>query len=305
MSVTTQAEVATAQPSQIAGPRTAISAYPPGYITRGLIAAYVPVVLYAALLVIPLYWLFVSSFKPRIEILAQPFLPTFSSGLDNIIEVWVRLNMGAALLNSIYITAASLVLTLLLAVPASYALARSTGIIGTMLERVYALGFLIPGFAALIPTLLLAIWLGLFNDREFMILYLPASAQPLAVILLTQFMRTVPRELEESARIDGAGTLRILWSIYIPLVRPGIATVAILNFIGFWNEYIYALVIVGANTQKRTLQVALPTLQGNQGITDYALVCAGTLISVLPVFIVYIVLNRRMEDALVQGAVKG
>jgi len=278
---------------------------PPGAITRGLIVAYIPLVLYALLLVLPLYWLFISAFKPRIEILSQPFLPTFSSGFDNIVEVWIRLNMGAAVLNSIYITAVSLVLTIVLAVPASYALARSTGIVGTMLERLYALGFLIPGFAALIPTLLLAIWLGLFNDREFMILYLPASAQPLAVILLTQFMRTVPRELEESARIDGAGTLRILWSIYVPLVRPGIATVAILNFIGFWNEYIYALVIVGANAQKRTLQVALPTLQGNQGITDYALVCAGTLISVLPVFLVYVILNRRMEEALVQGAVKG
>jgi multiple sugar transport system permease protein len=294
-------------PADAAAPARSIprAEAPPRAITRGLVVAYVPVVLYALLLVLPLYWLTVSAFKPRIEILSQPFLPTFSSGLDNIVEVWVRLNMSAALLNSIYITAASLVLTLVLAVPASYALARSTGIIGTLLERLYALGFLIPGFASLIPTLLLAIWLGLFNDREFMILYLPASAQPLAVILLTQFMRTVPRELEESARIDGAGTLRILWSIYVPLVRPGIATVAILNFIGFWNEYIYALVIVGANAQKRTLQVALPTLQGNQGITDYALVCAGTLISVLPVFLVYIVLNRRMEEALVQGAVKG
>ena len=267
-------------------------------ITRGLALAYVPVVLYALLLVLPLYWLLISSFKPRIEILSAPFLPTFSSGLANIVEVWNRLNIGTALINSIYITAASLLLTLVLAVPAAYALARSTGWAATLLERIYALGFLIPGFASLIPTLLLAIWLGLFHDREFMILYLPASAQPLAVILLIQFMRTVPRELEESARIDGAGTLRILWSIYIPLIRPGIATVAILNFIGFWNEYIYALVIVGANAQKRTLQ-------GNQGITDYALVCAGTLISVLPVFIVYIILNRRMEDALVQGAVKG
>ena len=274
-------------------------------ITRGLVLAYVPVVFYALLLVLPLYWLFISSFKPRIEIIGAPFAPTFSSGLANVLEVWDRLNIGVALLNSIYVTAASLVVTLLLAVPASYALARSTGLVATLLERTYALGFLIPGFASLIPTLLLAIWLGLFHDREFMILYLPASAQPLAVILLTQFMRTVPRELEESARIDGASTLRILWSIYIPLVRPGIATVAILNFIGFWNEYIYALVIVGANAQKRTLQVALPTLQGSQGITDYALVCAGTLISVLPVFIVYIILNRRMEDALVQGAVKG
>ena len=273
--------------------------------TPGIIVSYALVVGYALLLMIPLYWIFVSAFKPRIEILAQPFLPTFSAGLENIIEVWNLLNIPAALANSIYITAASLLLTLVLAVPAAYALARSTGRIGKFIEGLYALGFLIPGFASLIPTLLLAIAIGLFHDREFMILYLPASAQPLAVILLIQFMRTVPNELEEAARIDGAGRFRTLWSIYLPLVSPGIATVAILNFIGFWNEYIYALVIVGPNEFKRTLQVALPTLQGNQGITDYALVCAGTLVSIVPVFIVYIILNRRMEDALVQGALKG
>lgn len=273
--------------------------------TPGLAVSYGLVVIYALLLVIPLYWLFISAFKPRIEILGAPFTPTFSSGIDNLVEVWNILNIPAALGNSIYITAFSLVLTLALAVPAAYALSRSTGRLGVFIERLFALGFLIPGFASLIPTLLLAVALGLYNDREFMILYLPASAQPLAVILLTQFMRTVPPELEESARIDGAGRFRILWSVYLPLVTPGIATVAILNFIGFWNEYIYSLVIVGANEYKRTLQVALPTLQGNQGITDFALVCAGTLISIVPVFIVYVILNRRMEDALVQGALKG
>jgi multiple sugar transport system permease protein len=273
--------------------------------TPGIIVSYVLVVLYALLLVVPLYWLFISSFKPRIEILGLPFIPTFSAGIDNIVSVWNLLDLGDALISSIYITAASLLLTIVLAVPAAYALARSTSRVAIFVERLYALGFLIPGFAALIPTLLLAIQLNLFNTREFMILYLPASAQPLAVILLTQFMRTVPAELEEASRIDGAGRLRTLWSIYLPLSRAGIATVAILNFIGFWNEYIYTLVIVGPDPALRTLQVALPTLQGNQGITDFALVCAGTLISILPVFIVYIILNRRMEDALVQGALKG
>jgi len=274
-------------------------------LTRGLRWGYAGVVVYALTLVLPLYWLFISAFKPRIEIIGQPFTPTFTSGLANFTEVWQLLNVPPALVSSVYITLGSLVLTLLLAVPASYALARATGRVSVWVERLYALGFLIPGFAALIPTLLLAIQLGMFNTREFMILYLPASAQPLAVILLTQFMRTVPHELEESARMDGAGRLRILWSIYLPLVRPGIATIAILNFIGFWNEYLYTLVIVGVDPYKRTMQVALPTLQGNQGITDYALVCAGTVIAVLPVFLVYAVLNRRMEDALVQGAVKG
>jgi multiple sugar transport system permease protein len=213
--------------------------------------------------------------------------------------------MGPALVNSLYITVGSLVLTVVLAVPAAYALARSQGRIATVVERVYSLGFLIPGFAALVPTLLLAIQLGLFYRREFMILYLPASAQPLAVILLTQFMRTVPAELEESAMIEGAGRIRILRSVYLPLTVPGIATISILNFITFWNEYLYTLIIVGVDPELRTVQVALPTLQGNQGITDYALVCAGTVIAVLPVFLVYVVLNRRMENALVQGALKG
>ncbi len=277
----------------------------PTRFTPSIIVSYLIVIAYALTLVLPLYWLFVSAFKTRGEILSDPFVPTFSQGLDNFVEVWDLLDITPALLSSIYITAGAVILTLVLAVPASYALARSTGRTAMILERLYALGFLIPGLAALIPTLLLAIWLHLYGQREFMILYLPASAQPLAVILLTQFLRTVPAELEESAQMDGAGRLRILLSIYLPLVRPGVATIAILNFISFWNEYLYALIIVGVSPAKRTMQVALPTLIGNQGITDYALVCAATVVAVLPVFLVYIILNRRMEDALTQGAVKG
>ena len=192
-----------------------------------------------------------------------------------------------------------------LAVPAAYALARSRGRLATLFERIYALGFLIPGFAALVPTLLLAIELDMFHTREFMILYLPASAQPLAVILLTQFMRTVPPELEESATIDGAGRFRILRSIYLPLTMPGHR-----HGVDPQLHRVLERLPVHAHHRRaepelRTVQVALPTLQGNQGITDYALVCAGTVISVLPVFLVYAVLNRRMENALVQGALKG
>jgi multiple sugar transport system permease protein len=285
--------------------RTAGRGRRPSRFTPTIIGSYVAIVAYALTLVLPLYWLLISAFKPRIETVDSPFTPTFSDGFTHFAKVWNLLHLGNALANSFYITLTSLVLTILVAVPAAYALARSKGVVAIVFERIYALGFLIPGFAALLPTLLLAIQFGLFNTREFMILYLPASAQPLAVILLTQFMRTVPHELEETAMIDGASRLRILRSVYLPLTMPGVATISILNFIGFWNEYLYALVITGANVKVRTIQVALPTLQGNQGITDYALLCAGTVISVAPVFLAYIILNRRMEEALVQGAIKG
>jgi multiple sugar transport system permease protein len=271
----------------------------------GFIGSSILVWIYAAMLAVPIYYVVVSAFKTNNEIFAAPFKPTFTAGFDHYTDIWDRLDIGRGLINSTYITLAALVLTLVLAVPASYALARSTGRVAAMVERLFALGFLIPAFAALVPTLLLAIEIGLFQKREFMILYMPASAQPLTVIILTQFMRTVPVSLYESAVIDGAGPLRILRNIYMPLTMPGIATVTILNFIGFWNDYLFMLVIVGPNPAVRTIQVALPLLNTNQGITDYALIAAATVFSVLPVFVVYAVLNRRMEDALVTGAIKG
>jgi multiple sugar transport system permease protein len=274
-------------------------------ITGGLVVGYVLIGIYSLTLLLPLYWLLISAFKDRYEVFGRPLTPTFSKGFANFVNVWEQLDAGRALINSGYITIAALALTLLVAIPASYGLARAKGRIGTIVERIYAMGFLIPGFAALVPTLLLAIGLNMYHTREFMILYLSASAQPLAVILLTQFMRTVPPELEEAALIDGAGRFRILRSVYLPLVVPGIATITILQFNSYWNEYLYTLIITGVQPAKRTIQVALPTLVSHLGNTDYAWVCAGTIISILPVFILYIVLNRRMEDAMVQGALKG
>ncbi|GAA4370088.1 carbohydrate ABC transporter permease [Agromyces bauzanensis] len=267
--------------------------------------AYIAIGLYAVTLLLPLYWIVISAFKERFEVFRTPLTPSFSAGWENFAFVWTYLEAGTALWNSLYITASALILTLAVALPAAYGLARARGRIGSIVERVYAFGFLIPGFAALVPTLLLAIGLGMYRTREFIILYLSASAQPLAVILLTQFMRTVPSELEESATIDGASRFRIFRSVYIPLVVPGIATVGILQFISYWNEYLYTLVIVGPQPINRTIQVALPTLVSATGNTNYAQVAAGAVISIIPVFVMYLILNRRLEDALVQGAVKG
>ncbi|MDR1806365.1 MAG: carbohydrate ABC transporter permease [Propionibacteriaceae bacterium] len=277
----------------------------PGLFGPGMVVGYVVVGLYAVTLLFPLYWVVISAFKDKFDVFRTPLTPTFSAGLANFDFVWTYLEAGKALLNSLYITAASLALTLVVALPASYGLARARGRIGGIVEKVYALGFLIPGFAALVPTLLLAIAVNMYHTREFIILYLSATAQPLCVILLTQFMRTVPSELEESAVIDGASRWQIFSRVYVPLVMPGIATVAILQFISYWNEYLYTLVIAGAQPARRTIQVALPTIVSGTGNTNYAQVCAGTVISIIPVFVMYIILNRRMEDALIQGALKG
>jgi len=123
-------------------------------------------------------------------------------------------------------------------------------------------------------------------------------------VLLVQFMRAIPRELEESAAMDGASRLKILTAIYLPLVMPGVVTVTILNLINFWNEYLFALILNGPDPEIRTAQVALPTLISATS-TDYAVLAAGVLITLLPIYLAYAVASRRMEQALLQGALKG
>ena len=274
---------------------------------------------YAALLAIPLYYLVTSSFKDNAQVFLDPFgIPDrellvtrpgnyreFESvGFQNYLEAWQFVFLDRALWNSFVVTVGALVLVLGLCIPAAYALARADSAVVIWTERYFSLGLLVPGFAALVPTVLLSIELGLFQTRLFLILVYPAAALPLSVILLTQFMRTIPPELEESAIIDGASQLQILRRIYIPIARPGIATVVILNFVGFWNEFLYALVVAGINPDVRTIQVAIPSLiRINE--TEFGVLAAGTIISLIPIYVLYIVLNRRMESALTEGAVKG
>lgn len=259
--------------------------------------------LYVIILAIPLYFVLVSSFKTNSEIQLQPFALPVSWGFGNFVQAWEFARLGVALVNSSWITIAAELLTLALAVPAAYAIARSSGKFAAVVERIFAVGLLLPVFATLVPTLLLSIALGLFQTQVFYIFFLPSTALPLSVIVLTQFFRAIPLSLEESARMDGAGKLQILALIYLPLVMPGIVTVAILNFLTFWNEYLFALVLLPTQDSARTVQTSLPTLTSTLS-TDYGVLLAGALITMVPVFAIYIALQRRVEGALLEGSVK-
>ncbi|MGY0065009.1 carbohydrate ABC transporter permease [Streptomyces sp. LZ34] len=258
---------------------------------------------YAVLLIVPLYYFLASAFKSNEEIFAHPFALPDSLGFGNFRTAYSSASLGPAIVNSALVTVLSLALTLLLALPAAFALARSTGRLASAVEKVFSLGFLIPTFAALFPTFLLAAATGLFHTQLFMVLFLPATAMPLSVVILVQFMRTIPREMEEAARMDGASTYTVLRHIYTPMCLPGIATVILLNFLTFWNEYLYSLVIIGPDPDQRTVQAALPTLKAVIG-TDYGVLTAGTVLTLIPVWIVYTVLQKRMQQALISGAVK-
>ncbi|RFA16736.1 transporter [Subtercola boreus] len=271
---------------------------PLGYLSHGLVW------LYGLLLAVPIYYLLVTAFKDNTAIFSSPAAPPTTFRFDNFINAFQFVDLGHALINSTGITIGAEILTLLLAMPAAYALARSEGKLGEFIEKLFAAGFLIPAFAALVPTVLLAIAMGLFYNPLFLVIFFPATQLPLSVLLLTQFMRAIPKELEESAMMDGASRWAILWRVYTPMIIPGLVTVALLNFLTFWNEYLFSLSILGTDTATRTVQVAVPSLIGQQ-TTDYGLLAAGCLISLIPVFLVYVLMQRRMENALVAGAVKG
>ncbi|MGJ6968651.1 carbohydrate ABC transporter permease [Streptosporangium sp. G11] len=260
--------------------------------------------LYVVLLLVPVYYLVISAFKNNVGILSAPFSPFTGLELDNFGKAFANATLGPALLNQAYVTAGASVLTLALAVPAAFALTRSRGRLAVLVERVFALGFLVPGFASLVPTVMLSIMLGLFHTREFLIFFLPASALPLSVILLTQAMRAIPHDLEESAVLDGAGSWQLLRSVYLPLSTPTVVVVLILNFLSFWNEYFFALVIAGPDTAVRTAQVALPTLS-LANASQYGVLAAGIVITLIPVYVLYAFFADKMERAVLAGALKG
>lgn len=269
-----------------------------------MIPAHLGIVALVITMLVPLYYVLVSSLKSNSTILVDPFGLPFELVWSNFAAALQNASLGRALLNSAVITVGAEILTLALAVPAAFGIARSRGRLAALTERFFALGFLIPGFAALVPTTVLAITLHMFHTKEFLILFLAATALPLSVILLVQAMRAVPAELHESAEIDGASLLRVLWSVFLPLSAPTLATVAILNFLSFWNEYFFALVIAGPAVEERTAQVALPMLTSVTN-TEYGILAAGIVITLLPVYVVYAALAKRMQDAVLSGAVKG
>jgi multiple sugar transport system permease protein len=269
---------------------------------RALWPAHILVWFYAALLGVPLYFVIISAFKDNIGIFDTPLLPPTQINFDNFTSAWQTVTLGPALLNSVLVTAISEILTLALALPAGYAIARSKGRLGRIFERIFALGFLIPSFAALVPTLLLSIFLGIYHTTFFLSFFLTATSLPISVIMMADFMRTIPAELEESAMLDGASRWKILRFVYAPLSRAGIVLIIILNFLTYWNEYLFSLVLLGADVNTRTVQVALPNLITNS--TQYGVLLAGTLISLIPVYAVYIFFHRKVEGALLAGAVK-
>ena len=265
--------------------------------------AYTFLSLFAIMNIIPIFWMIVNSFKEEQEYAANPFSFPTTLHFSNYTKAWEIANMNIYFLNSLLITFVSLVVTVLLGSLAAYFLARFTFKLRGFTYALFLLGMLVPIHATLIPIFLIMQKMSLIDTYLSLILPYTAFHLSLTVFILEGFMRGFPKDLEESGIMDGAGVFRIFWSIILPITRPAMATVVILNFIYNWNEYLFALVLITSNSLK-TLPLGLANFVGVE-TASYTLQMSALTIALVPILIFYLLLQKQLVTGMTAGAVKG
>ena len=265
------------------------------------IANYIVCIIYALVILIPLYYVLISSFKENATIFSSALgLPTHFN-ISKYIAALQRGNLIRAMGISLIIAVGAELLTILIAFPAAYAIARIRTRLAAFAEIFFSTGFLIPMIATLVPIFVIFAKIGLLNNPLALVIFYPATALPISIIILASFMRKLPHEFEECAELDGANQLQIIYHIFFPISKPAVITVLVLNFLQFWNEFLFSLILLGG--KNRTIQVVLTTLKSER-VLDYGLLAAGIVISVIPVYIMFIFFQEQIISGLTAGSLK-
>ncbi len=267
-----------------------------GFAVNGLLAGL------AAMSLFPLLWMLSVSFMPAgaASTLPPPLLPT-SVTLDNYRALFERAGMGRYLFNSVLIATAVTLGSVLFNVMAGYAFAKLDFTGRERIFRALVGALVIPGQVAMMPLFLELKALGLVNSYGGVIL--PALASIFGIYLVRQYARSIPDELIEAARVDGASELAIFARIIVPLLRPIIVTLAMFSFLASWNDFMWPLIVL-TDQGHYTLPVALASLS-REHVQDNELMMAGSVVTVLPVLALFLVLQRHYIEGLMAGGVKG
>lgn len=265
---------------------------------------YVLLILIAGIILLPLAWMVSTSFKPK----SQLFLPaiywipkrfTWKNYTDLLNDPAIPIMRW--FLNSVGVASVSTLLVLIVDSLAAYAYARMEFagrklIFGGMLTTLF-----LPGLMFLIPNFATIASMGLLNTYAGVIL--PGLAGVFGVFFLRQFFESLPRELEEAARIDGANRFQIFYKVVLPLAKPALATLGIITFLASWNDFLWPLLIL-QDTDLLTLPPGLGTLQGAY-TSEYGLMMAGAVLSAIPILVLYIILQRFIVQSVANAGLKG
>ena len=258
-------------------------------------------ILLALFFIFPVYWIVTGSFKDAITINARtpqwfPLAPT--------LENYVKLFKQPAfrwLMNIVVISVAAMVLTCLTASLAGYALAKKRFIGRKILFTIVICAMALPKQVIVIPLLQEMKALGLADNLLAVIL--PTVGWPFGVFLMKQFSETIPGEILEAARVDGAGELRTFITVVFPMVKPGIGALAIFTFVNTWNDYFLQLVMLTSRSNL-TLPLGIARLQGEMA-SDFGLIMAGAALAAVPIIVIFIAFQKYFTQGIAMGAVKG
>ncbi|MCD9025789.1 carbohydrate ABC transporter permease [Cohnella silvisoli] len=259
--------------------------------------------IYSALTVYPLLWLLISAFKTDQEFFLRPFgLPEHWMG-ENLRRAWSVGHMGQGFLNSIIVTSISLLLTLLVGSLGAYIVARFRFKLKPVVMGMFMIGMLIPIHSTLVPLFILMKQMHILNSYGALLFPYTAFALPTTIFIISAFMSSIPRDLEEAAMMDGNGLWGIFWRVMLPVSRPALATTGILSFLQFWNDYAFALIFISNNALK-TLPLSLSIFTTGYS-TNYGLTMAAIAIAAIPTILIYLLLQEQVMKGMTAGAVKG
>ena len=261
-------------------------------------------IIWSLLVIVPLLWVIMSSFKTSSEIFASPFALPARLRFDNYANAWTTAGIGSFFLNSVIVVFGALVLTMLFGSMSAYVLARFQFPGNRFIYYLMLAGLTFPIFLAIVPLFFVLRGVGLLNTLPGLILVYAAFAFPFTVFFLYSFFRSLSSSIAEAAALDGAGEWRTFFSVMLPMARPGLATVAILNFVGLWNQFLLP-VALNTNTDNYVLTQGMASFASQAGYSvDFGALFAAVVITVVPVLVVYLVFQRQLQGSVSQGTNK-
>ena len=268
------------------------------------ILIYIGLIFWLIIDLFPVYWMFTFSLKNNEEI--------FGNNIIGLPKHWLWSNYTSALntghmslyfLNSTIVAVATIVITLAVALMGTFALTRMVWKGRKTLNKFFMLGLTIPIHASIVPVYVTLSRLHLLNTYWALIIPYSAFSLSMAILVCTGFMNEIPRELDESACIDGCNIWGIFFRIIVPLMKPAVATVGIYTFLQCWNELMFANIFI-SKTELKTLPVGVQALSG-QYTTDWGPIGAALVLATFPTLLVYIFLSKSIQDSFAAGAIKG
>ncbi|MFT4038100.1 MAG: carbohydrate ABC transporter permease [Thermomicrobiales bacterium] len=271
--------------------------------TLGAIGWHLTMIVVSAVVLIPIIMVFLGSFKTVPEFFSTPYGLPEAFDPFNYIKAWDEANLQRSTLNSLISTVLGVLFSTILASLAAYGLARYTFPLRTPLRLLFVGGLVVPVQLIIIPIFVMFRQAGLLGSIWSLVLVYSVLGIPLATLVMTGFFAALPKDLEEAARIDGASHLEIFWRIMLPLTRPALSAVIILNGVWMWNDFFLGLILL-TKEDAQTLPVGIMAFRGTY-TTEWGLIFASVCISVAPVVVAYLLLSRQFIAGLTAGSVKG